>query len=93
MLKKAGAKQGTEEKWDLVETTSRRLAKSDVIDNAVPNGIVSTLSAWKASDFADDAKPADAGLDAPESTITLTRKGDKRSPSSSARRRRTTRFT
>jgi hypothetical protein len=78
VLKKAGAKQGTEEKWDLVETTSRRLAKSDPIDNSVANGIVSALSAWKASDFADDTKPADAGLDAPESTITVTLKGDKK---------------
>jgi hypothetical protein len=78
VVKKTGAKQGTEDKWELVETTSRRLAKSDPIDNTVPNGIVSSLSSWKASDFADGMKPADAGLDAPESTITVTLKGDKK---------------
>jgi hypothetical protein len=78
LLKKSDTKQGTEDKWELVETTSRRLAKSDPIDNAIPGGIVSALSAWKASDFADGVKPADAGLDAPESTITVTLKGDKK---------------
>ena len=52
-------RRGAEDKWEIVESTSRRLAKIDTLDNAVPNGIVSTLSTWKANDFADGAKPAD----------------------------------
>ena len=44
--------------------TSSSSVKIDKLDNSVPNGIVSSLSSWKANDFADGAKPADAGLDA-----------------------------
>jgi hypothetical protein len=78
VVKKTGAKQGADDKYEIVESTSRRLAKTDPIDVSVPNGIVSTLSTWKANDFADGAKPADTGLDAPAMTVTVTLKGGKK---------------
>jgi len=52
--------------------------KVEPFDKSVASGIVSALYAWKANDFADDAKPADTGLDAPETTITVGLKGGKK---------------
>jgi len=78
VLKKSGAKDGTEDKWELVETTSHKLAKSDPLDNSVPNGIVSALATWRANDFADGAKPSDTGLDAPATTVTVSLKDGKK---------------
>jgi hypothetical protein len=70
-LKKAGTKQGNEDKWDVVSST----VKVDKLDNSVPNGIVTALSTWKASDFADGVTPAQAGLDTPALTVTVGLKG------------------
>jgi hypothetical protein len=52
--------------------------KIDKLDNAVPNGIASALSIWKAQDFADGVKPADAGLDPAALTVTVSLKGGKK---------------
>ena len=52
--------------------------KIDKLDNAVPNGIVSGLSIWKAQDFGDGVKPADAGLEPAALTVTVDLKGGKK---------------
>ena len=72
-LKKTGTKEGTEDKWQVVDSS----VKIDKLDNATANNLVSTLSSWKANDFADGAKPAEAGLEPPELTITVGLKGGK----------------
>jgi hypothetical protein len=59
-------------------TVSESTVKVDPMDKGVASGIVSGLSAWKANEFADNAKPADTGLDAPENTITVGLKGGKK---------------
>ncbi|HXJ22601.1 MAG TPA: DUF4340 domain-containing protein [Polyangia bacterium] len=66
-LKKTGTKEGTEDKWQVVDST----VKIDKLDNATANNMVVTLSSWKANDFADGVKPADAGLDPAALTITV----------------------
>lgn len=66
-LKKAGTKEGNEDKWQVVDST----VKIDKLDNATANGVVSALAAWKANDFADGIKPADAGLEPAAMTITV----------------------
>jgi Domain of unknown function (DUF4340) len=75
IAKKNGAKVngGSEDKWDLVTS----VPKVDKLDNSVPAGIVSAMSALKANDFADGAKTAEAGLDAPALTVTVALKGGK----------------
>jgi hypothetical protein len=72
-LKKTGTKAGSEDKWEVVESS----AKIDKLDNAVPSGIVSSLSSWKTNDFADGTTQAQAGLDAPALTVTVGLKGGK----------------
>jgi hypothetical protein len=74
IVKKTGAKTGSEDKWEVVEST----VKVDKLDDTVPNGIVQALSVWKANDFADGVKPADAGLEPPALTVTVFLKGDKK---------------
>ena len=73
-LKKTGAKVGTEDGWSVVESS----VKIDKIDNSVANGVASALSIWKANDFADGVKLADAGLEPPALTVTVGLKGDKK---------------
>ncbi len=77
IAKKSGTKvgaQGSEDGWNIVESS----VKVDKLDNAIPNGIVSALAMWKAQDFADGVKPADAGLEPPALTITVSLKGGKK---------------
>jgi uncharacterized protein DUF4340 len=74
ILKKSGSKVGTEDGWEVVESS----VKIDKLDNAVPNGIVSALSIWKANDFGDNEKPAGVGLEPPELAITVALKGGKK---------------
>jgi Domain of unknown function (DUF4340) len=66
-LKKTGTKEGNEDKWQVVDST----VKIDKLDNATANNLVSTLSSWKANDFADGVKPADAGLEPPALSVTV----------------------
>lgn len=66
-LKKTGTKEGSEDKWQVVDSS----VKIDKLDNATANGVVSSLSSWKANDFADGVKLADAGLEPPALTITV----------------------
>jgi hypothetical protein len=66
-LKKTGTKEGNEDKWQVVESSE----KIDKLDNATANNLVQTLSSWKANDFADGTKPADAGLEPAALTITV----------------------
>lgn len=61
----------SETEWGVVESA----IKIDPFDKTVAPGIVSALYSWKANDFADDAKPADTGLDAPDLTVTVTVQG------------------
>lgn len=61
------------DKWSVVEST----VKVDKVDTTVPTGIVSALGSWTTNDFADDAKPEQAGLANPENTIIVSLKGGK----------------
>ena len=74
IVKKTGTKAGSEDKWEVVEST----VKVDKLDDSVPNGIVQALATWKANDFADGVKPADAGVEPPALTVTVFLKGDKK---------------
>lgn len=71
-LPKDGGAGGGE--WTVAESS----VKVDPLDKSVASGIVSTLYAWKANDFADKATPAETGLDAPDNTITVSLKGGKK---------------
>lgn len=75
VLSKPPAKDGgaAETEWSVVEST----VKVEPLDKTVASGIVSALYSWKANDFADDAKPADTGLDAPDLSVTVGLKGGK----------------
>ncbi len=66
-LKKTGTKEGSEDKWQVVDST----LKIDKLDNGTANQMISSLSAWKANDFADGVKLAEAGLEPPALTITV----------------------
>ncbi len=72
-LKKTGTKEGSEDKWQVVDST----LKIDKLDNATANQMVSALSSWKANDFADGVKLAEAGLEPPALTITVGLKDNK----------------
>jgi hypothetical protein len=52
--------------------------KIDKLDNTVPSGIASAMAIWKANDFADGVKLADAGLEPPALTVTVELKGGKK---------------
>lgn len=69
---KAAAPAG-DDKWEIVSSTP----KIEKLDPAIPAGIVSALSSFKANDFADGAQPAVTGLDVPALTVTLGLKGGK----------------
>jgi len=74
IVKKTGAKAGSEDKWEVVESS----VKIDKLDNSVPNGIVSAMAMWKTNDFADGVKLADVGLEPPALTVTVDLKGGKK---------------
>jgi hypothetical protein len=73
-VKKTGTKEGSEDKWDVVDSSEKIAA----LDNSVPNGIVSALAAWKANDFADTITPEAAGLAPPALTVTVSLKDNKK---------------
>jgi hypothetical protein len=75
VAKKTGTKEGSEDKWEVSEST----VKIDKLDNGVPSGIVSAMASWKANDFADGVKLADAGLEPPALAVTVSLKGGKSS--------------
>jgi hypothetical protein len=66
-LKKTGTKEGTEDKWQVVDSS----VKIDKLDNSTANQLISGLASWKANDFADGVKLADAGLESPGLTLTV----------------------
>ena len=74
IVKKTGEKVGSEDKWAVVESST----KIDKLDNAIPNGITGALALWKANDFADGVKLSDAGLEPPALTVTVAIKGGKK---------------
>jgi hypothetical protein len=74
VVKKTGEKVGTEDKWVVVESSQ----KIEKLDNAIPNGITASLSSWKTNEFADGVKLADAGLEPPQLTVTVSVKGGKK---------------
>jgi hypothetical protein len=61
------------DKWSVVEST----LPVPKLDPSVPTGIVSALASLVTNDFADDAKPADTGLDTPNTTVVVSIKGGK----------------
>jgi hypothetical protein len=65
---------GADTAWKVVEST----VKVEPFDKAVPTDVVSALGSLKTNDFADGVSPADSGLDAPELTITVGLKGDRK---------------
>jgi hypothetical protein len=72
-LRKSGKGANGEDQWQIVTA----VPKFDKVDNAAANSLVSTMSAFKASDFADGAAAAQTGLDAPSLTVTVALKGGK----------------
>lgn len=72
-LKKTGTKEGSEDKWQVVDSS----VKIDKLDNGTANNLVSSLASWKANDFADGVKLADAGLEPPALTVTVGLKDNK----------------
>ena len=73
LSKPAPRDAGPAPEWEVVESS----VKVEPFDKSVASGVVSQLATWKANDFADDAKPADTGLDAPELTVTMTLRNGK----------------
>jgi hypothetical protein len=61
------------EKWEVANSS----VKIDKLDDTIAGGIVSALSTFKASDFADGLKSADTGLEPPSLTLTVGLKGGK----------------
>jgi hypothetical protein len=64
---------GVSNPWKVVEST----VKVEPFDPLVANEMLTALYAFKANDFADDAKPTETGLDAPNLTVTVGLKGGK----------------
>jgi hypothetical protein len=60
--------------WTVAESST----KVEPLDKSVASGIIAGLYAWKANDFADNAPPAETGLDAPDNTVTVGLKGGKK---------------
>jgi hypothetical protein len=73
LSKPAPRDAGPAPEWQVVESS----VKVEPFDKTVASGVASQLAAWKANEFADDAKPAETGLDNPELTVTVTLKGGK----------------
>lgn len=59
--------------WQVVESS----VKVEPFDKSVATGVISQLANFKANDFADNAKPEDTGLDAPETTVTVSLRNGK----------------
>ena len=57
----------TPEKFEVAEAEG---VKIDKLDESVAQGIANTVYNIRANDFADDAKPADTGLDQPDYVVT-----------------------
>jgi hypothetical protein len=73
LSKPAARDAGPAPEWQVVESS----VKVEPFDKSVASGVASQLAAWKANEFADDAKPAETGLDTPELTVTVTLKNGK----------------
>lgn len=67
-------KREGEGKWTVTSTST----PIDKLDVTVADGVVSSLSSWKTSDFADGAKLGEIGLEPPRSTVTVGLKGGKK---------------
>jgi hypothetical protein len=59
--------------WQVTEST----VKVEPFDKTTATSAISQLASWKANEFADDAKPEETGLEAPELTVTVTLRGGK----------------
>jgi hypothetical protein len=68
LSKPAPRDAGPAPEWQVVESS----LKIEPFDKSVANTVVSGLATWKANDFADEAKPEETGLGAPEITLTVT---------------------
>lgn len=67
LTKPAPTDAGPAPEWQVVESS----IKVEPFDKAVAAGVASQLATFKANDFADQAKPEETGLDAPELTVTV----------------------
>jgi hypothetical protein len=65
---------GATPEWKVQESN----VKIDSFDKAVATDLISALSSFKTNDFADGAPTSETGLDAPELTVTVGLKGDKK---------------
>jgi hypothetical protein len=74
LTKPPKADGGADSGWRVVESS----VKVEPFDKAVPTDMISALSSFKANDFADSAPASETGLDAPELTVTVGLKGDKK---------------
>ncbi len=64
----------TDQSWKVAEST----VKVEPFDKTVASDVIAAMYALKANDFADGVGPAETGLDAPELTIHVGLKGDKK---------------
>lgn len=67
----AAKEKPSEVKWKVLESS----VKVDPFDDATANSLVQTLSSLRATNFADDAKPAEVGLDPALISIAVQAKG------------------
>jgi hypothetical protein len=65
---------GAPSEWRVQEST----VKVEPFDKAVASDMISALSSFKTNDFADGVPASETGLDAPELTVTVGLKGDKK---------------
>jgi hypothetical protein len=68
LTKPAPSDAGPAPEWRIAESSK----KIDPFDKSSANDLISQLSNWQATEFADSAKPEETGLDAPENKVTAT---------------------
>jgi hypothetical protein len=73
VAKPAPTDAGPAPEWQLVEAN----VKVEPFDKSVASGMASQLSNFKANEFADEAKPEEAGLTTPQLTVTVTLRNGK----------------
>jgi hypothetical protein len=66
-------KKDGEGKWSVVSSST----PIDTLDGTTADGVISTMTGWKAADFADGAKLAEVGLENPHNTVVIGLKGGK----------------
>jgi hypothetical protein len=71
---KEAPKPAAEAKWKIAESVGDGPKTEGALDAQEVQNVVSSLASLKASDFADDKKPEETGVDAPTITVTAVAK-------------------